>query len=86
MWDSRRNPPARVHVKSAVVAVGGHVAGVVTSCGVRESVDLRGRRPNLGAMNKRQAVDTLSNSIVPALVGIPVDDQTSIDDCLTAND
>lgn len=85
VWDSRGRPT----VETEVLTDRGHgraIAPAGESTGSQEALDLRDGGSRLGGMDVGRAVDTVNQIIAPALCGLPVGDQSVIDDILIGLD
>lgn len=79
VWDSRGNPTVEVEVGLQSGARGRAIAPAGASRGAREAIDLRDGGEKLRGMGVSRALQNVDNLIAPALVGMDVFEQESID-------
>ena len=79
VWDSRGRPTVEAEVHLASGAWGRAIAPAGASRGRHEAVDLRDGGDAFGGLGVTGAIAAITNEIGPALVGMPADDQRTID-------
>jgi enolase len=79
IWDSRGRPTVEAEITLADGAVGRAIAPAGASRGSNEAVDLRDGESIFGGLGVDKALKIISSVIAPALEGMCVDDQVSID-------
>lgn len=86
VWDSRGLPTIEAEVVTSSGAIGRAIAPAGASTGRREAIELRDGGSRLGGLGVRQAVAQVHDVVAPALSGLAVDDQASVDAALDAAD
>ncbi len=79
VWDSRGHPTVEVDIMTEGGSFGRAIAPAGASRGMREAIDLRDGGDALGGKNVMQAVKNVQDIIAPALIGMDVTDQASLD-------
>jgi enolase len=86
VWDSRGFPTVEVEVITDGGYIGRAIAPAGASRGTREAIDLRDGGARLAGKDVQHAIAAVDEIIRPALLGMDVSDQESIDACLIALD
>lgn len=86
VWDSRGLPTIEAEVTTASGAIGRGIAPAGASTGRREAIELRDGGTRLGGLGVRAAVAQVGTTLEPALLGLAVDDQVTVDAALDAAD
>jgi enolase len=86
MWDSRGRPTIEVELVTSGGACGRALAPAGASRGSGEAVDRRDGGPALGGYDVTAAVAAVHTEVRPALLGLDVTDQETIDATLTGLD
>lgn len=86
VWDSRGRPTVEVSLRLDSGVIGRGIAPAGASRGALEAVDLRDGGTRFAGMDVMHAVDNVNRIIAPALIGLPVDAQETIDARLIALD
>src|SRR5436190_368604 len=82
VWDSRGNPTVEAEIHLTDGSFGRAIAPAGVSRGTHEAVDLRDGGDAFGGYGVDHAIRTLVEIIAPAIVGLPADDQSRIDNRL----
>ncbi len=81
--DSRGNPTVEVEVETVSGAFGRAIVPSGASTGEREAIELRdGDKTRYNGKGTLKAVDNVNNIIAPAVLGLPVDAQVTIDETM----
>lgn len=80
VWDSRGRPTIEVEMTTASGASGRAIAPAGASTGTGEALDLRDGGSRFAGLDVQRALEGIDNHIKPALLGMDVTDQTSIDE------
>lgn len=86
VWDSRGHPTIEAEVTLASGATGRAIAPAGASRGAREAIDLRDGGPHLRGRDVNRALQSLRETIGPAVVGLDASDQRTADDVIRALD
>lgn len=86
VWDSRGRPTIEVEIRLSNGAVGRAIAPAGASTGAGEALDLRDGGAAFGGYGVSKAMASLQEEIIPALIGLPADQQALVDDTLEALD
>ena len=86
VWDSRGRPTIEVEVHTSSGAMGRAIAPAGASTGSGEALDLRDGGTASRGYGVNQAVGNVNKLIAPALCGLDVTEQTSLDNALVALD
>lgn len=86
IWDSRGRPTIEVDVVTRSGVLGRSSAPAGASTGSGEASDLRDGGTGLKAWDVGQAIDGVTQVIAPALMGIPVTEQETVDGVLDGLD
>lgn len=85
--DSRGNPTVEVTVRLASGATGRAAVPSGASTGSREALELRDKDPlRYDGKGVLKAIGNIDRKIRPKIIGLPAEDQVSIDECLLALD
>jgi enolase len=79
VWDSRGNPTIEVDITLDNGAFGSAIAPAGASRGTREAIDRRDGGARLRGMDVMGALTNVNEIIAPALIGMPINDQETID-------
>jgi enolase len=79
VWDSRGNPTIEVDITLDNGAFGSAIAPAGASRGTREAIDRRDGGGRLRGMDVMGALTNVNEIIAPALIGMPINDQETID-------
>ena len=86
VWDSRGKPTVEVDVETVGGAIGRGIAPAGASTGRREAIELRDGGDRQGGNGVSLAVERVTSTVAPALLGHDVADQAGIDAILDALD
>ena len=86
IWDSRGRPTVEVDVVTDTGALGRGIAPAGASRGTREALERRDGGTRFGGLDVLQAVQGIQQEIAPALLGLEVTEQATIDALLIALD
>jgi len=86
VWDSRGQPTVEVEVALDNGSTGRAIAPAGASRGTREAVDLRDGGKAMRGKNVENALNSVNGAIAKALIGMPVEDQQSIDEKILSLD
>ncbi|MCA8892764.1 phosphopyruvate hydratase [Hyphomonas sp.] len=86
VWDSRGRPTIEVEIHLSNGAIGRAIAPAGASTGSGEALDLRDGGTAFGGYGVTRALAGLREEIVPALTGLPADQQALVDDTLESLD
>ncbi|MEA3217269.1 MAG: enolase [Acidimicrobiia bacterium] len=79
VWDSRGRPTIEVEIRCSGGATGRAIAPAGASRGRAEAVDLRDGGPKLGGLGVQRALANVGALVQPALRGLDISDQATID-------
>ena len=79
VWDSRGRPTLEVDIRLANGATGRAIAPAGASTGAGEALDLRDGGSAFGGYGVSNALAGLREEVIPALIGLPSDQQAMID-------
>lgn len=82
VWDSRGRPTVEAEVRLAGGASGRAIVPAGASRGTREALELRDGGNALGGLDVTKAVSHVNGEIARAVLGLPADDQETIDERL----
>ena len=86
VWDSRGRPTIEVEIHLSNGAIGRAIAPAGASTGAGEALDLRDGGSTFGGYGVSRALAGLQKDIVPALIGLPADQQALVDNTLETLD
>ena len=86
VWDSRGRPTLEVEIKVSNGATGRAIAPAGASTGAGEVLDLRDGGTAFGGYGVSKALNSLREEIIPALIGLPADQQALVDSTLETLD
>ncbi len=86
VWDSRGHPTVEAAIRLDSGVIGRGIAPAGASRGAHEAADLRDGGTRLAGMDVSKAVDNVNRLIAPAIIGLPILDQFTIDERLIALD